>query len=104
MKVKMKAFESLCLEYASMWNKKQLWDSFCLVKDAWINGYYIGKSNNLHGEEEVEIEIGSNQIGQSLPPFTPEQFKKQMQKVYHCQDLRVDEKDGLISFQGTFKV
>jgi hypothetical protein len=104
MKVTMKLMEKMCLDYSSRWNKKMLWDSYCLVNDAWLNGYYTGCTNAPYGEELVEVEIGSNQIGQGLPPFTAEQFKTEMQKVYGCEDFRVDIKDGLVSFQGTFRI
>lgn len=113
--VTVKQFEVWCGEYAQRWNKKQLWDSYCLVKDAWLNGYYKAIEACINrdeltelsqvGEDKVEVEIGSNQIGQGLPPFTKEQFKKDMQKVYGCQDLNVHvSESGLLSFQGTFKI
>lgn len=129
MRQTMKKFEKWCLEYAERWNKKELWDSFILVKDAWLNGYYKGRDEaisivfnqwgvshwdkdepdtyNLLIEklrnEEVEVELQSNQIGSDLPPLTSEQFKKEMLKVYGCEDLRVDVKNGVFSFQGVFK-
>lgn len=117
MKITVKQFEVWCGEYSERWNKKQLWDSYCLVKDAWLNGYYKAREvieanidrNELIelseiGEQKIEVEVGSNQIGQNLPPFSIEQFKKQMNACHNCTDLRVDETNGMISFQGTFKI
>lgn len=134
MKVQIKQFEYWCMQYSERWNKKQLWDSFILVKDAWLNGYYKAREeaykkfetawNNpnyaglpietgLHilsssvekmGEEQVETEIGSPQIGEGLPVFTKYQFKKQMQACYDCNDIRIDVTNGLVSFQGTFRI
>lgn len=112
MKVLMKQFEIWCEEYCNRWNKKTSWDFYCLVKDAWINGYKKGikEINELNnrgddpGQKQVETEMVSPQIGQGAV-FSKEQFKRDMQTFYNCKDVQVNiSENGLVSFQGTFKV
>lgn len=90
MKVEMKQFEVWCGEYSKRWNKKELWEWYILVQDAYINGFkkardeaeksLLRKIYNVDGsvetfetleskivknlgEEKVEVEVSSNQIG-----------------------------------------
>lgn len=126
MKVQMKRLEAWCNEYRSRWNKKHMWDLYTLVGGAWLDGFHKareegvkppnldrlpipeiieGYSNYIKtlGDEPVEVEIESPQIGQDVK-FTKEQFKRDMSKFYNCEDLHVQITDkGLVSFQGTFK-
>jgi hypothetical protein len=33
-------FSAWCGEFAERWNKHASWDNYCLVKDAWLNGFW----------------------------------------------------------------
>lgn len=72
MKVKMKEYEKLCRDYAEKWNKQQTWEMYCIAKDSWLEGFNMARqlmadhayiSAAKLCEEEVEVEIESNQIG-----------------------------------------
>lgn len=89
MKLKMKQLEKKCIEFAERWNKSGTWDMYALVKDAYLSGYHQARKDAeeyvreramlLHngfimndlvadevakvGEEKIEVEITSNQIG-----------------------------------------
>lgn len=89
MKVTMKRLEKKCIDFAERWNKGGTWDFYALVKDAYLSGYHQARKDAeeyvreramvLHngfimndvvadevakvGEEIVEVEIVSNQIG-----------------------------------------
>lgn len=116
MKVSMKQFEVWCGEYSERWNDKNKWDFYCLVKDAWINGFkkareeaeYETNTNddflNIElGECTVDVEIPSPQTGINKS-FNIQQFKRDFANFYNCDNINVviDER-GLVSFQGTFK-
>ena len=97
MLVKMKEYEKAALDYAERWNKSGMWDTYILIKSAFLAGY-----NATAWYDDVEVELGP-QIGQTKP-LTREQFISELTQFYKIADLRVDEKDGTISFQGTVKV
>lgn len=118
MKVSMKQFEVWCGEYAERWNDRNKWDFYCLVKDAWINGFkkargeivnslpaleYFKREINNIAEETIEVDVSSQQIGINKT-FTVEQFKKDFINFYGCDNINVVVEKGLVSFQGTFKV
>lgn len=121
MKVEMPQFAVWCGEYSRRFINK--WDYYCLVSDAWLNGFYKAKEeayklaeSQRHvpeftpsalyclGETKMEVEIQSNQLhGQHI--LTKEQFKTDMKTHYNCDDVRVhDDGNGFFSFQGTFQI
>lgn len=77
MKTQMKKLELWCNEYRERWNKKYLWSEYCIIGDAYISGYrkaceqlnYNGMTVNVDpGQEVIEVEIASPQIGQNDDP------------------------------------
>lgn len=73
MTVEMKEFEVWCREYSKRWNKKEQWDYFCLVKDAWISGYKKAREEGYKatgdiritslGESAMSVDVGNPQTG-----------------------------------------
>jgi hypothetical protein len=78
--VKMKQLEAWCIEDCKQFNNRATWEFYCLAKDMWLTGYkaareQIGKNLEINvesglyevvndiGNNMVEVEIASNQIG-----------------------------------------
>jgi len=83
--------------FTKRWNKEQLWDSFCLVSDAWLDGYRNGRKGE-EGDVEVEVpEPTQNwQLGMEdkYSKFTMQQrLERDFGKMYGCSYLKCQE-DG----------
>lgn len=112
----MKQFEVWCGEYANRWNDRNKWDFYCLVKDAWINGFKKAREQAQHetntNDDFLNIELGESIVEADIPSvqtginktFTVEQFKKDFINFYGCDNINVVVENGLVSFQGTFKI
>lgn len=125
--MKIKLFIKWCNEYRERWNKASQWDSYCLVSDAWMNGFYKGREEVIKslivddpdfgkivppevvniGEEIVEVPEIHNQTGMEdkySKMSIEDKLKRDVGKFYRCDDFRVNvSEDGRVSFQGSFK-
>lgn len=66
MLVKMKKFEQICNDYCKKFKKN--WEFYTIAGDAWLNGYYHGRKQELSDNEIVEVEFkdGEHQSGESF--------------------------------------
>lgn len=117
--MKVKQLTVWCNEYRRRFNK--FWDTYCIAGDCYVNGYKKSQEeiykalslNNVDpvcldlifdiGENLVEIEKKSPQIGEGAKPLTKDLFKAEMQKYYKAEIFVSEDEKGNLSFQGTIK-
>lgn len=120
--MKVKRWTTLVIDYARRVAKN--WDYYCLVADAYSAGYRQAKEDcqffndatdfSSVGNNEVDFEESKDGLHQ-LSTRTFEKWQKDIDNMpfkdlfkavmyrYQCEDLRVVEENGSVSFQGTAK-
>lgn len=112
MKAMLKRVELLATTHAKKF--ATAWDYYCCSTGAYIEAYSQGREDERNGVDEnitTEIEITDGKHQLSVATFS--EWKKQNESVtlkdafkrlpFDFSDLRVEEKDGVFSFQGVAK-
>lgn len=106
MKVRMKIIELLATKHAQKFTKN--WDYFTLSSAGFLAGAKAASTNDNVVVEETILD-GEHQLSVATFNKWKEQNKKMSFKDhlttylewFKIEEIRVEEKDGLISFQGT---